>query len=294
MWPLDAIRRVDEALVRLLRSLDPEGWTRRASTAWDVREVAAHLLDGSLRRLSLDRDGFVPPLEPPPPGDFGALVAYLDGLNADWIRAARRLSPRVIVELLEVANPRVLEHFRSLDPESEAAFPVAWAGQERSPAWLDVAREYTEKWHHQAQIRAAVGAPELAEPDLVEPLLRALVWGLPPAYRELEAARGTLVLLRARGDPRWAWTLRRERDGWSLHEVEAEGEGTGVIDAAAEVQVDASDLWKSLLGTDAEGARERASRRGPPELSEPLFRAVGLMVPRTDARDARPDPDRRA
>ena len=38
------------------------------------------------------------------------------------------------------------------------AFGVAWAGEERSPAWFDVARELTERWHHQAHIRLATGA----------------------------------------------------------------------------------------------------------------------------------------
>jgi hypothetical protein len=56
----------------------------------------------------------------------------------------------------------------ALPPHAEAPFGVAWAGETRSANWLDTGREYTERWHHQMQIRDAVGAPPLLErrPDL--------------------------------------------------------------------------------------------------------------------------------
>ncbi len=276
--PLEPIRRVDHELVRLLRALDPEDWARPASTSWTVRDVAAHLLDGNLRRLSLDRDCFTPELEPPKSGGFGGLLDYLNRLNAEWIRAAKRLSPRLIVELLEVTNPWVLEHFRSLDPEARAAFAVAWAGQERSPAWLDVAREYTEKWHHQHQIRGAVGAPELDDPALLEPLLGTLVWALPPVYEDVEVGEGTVVLLRAIGPLRLGWALRRDEDGWSLHELEEKLDVPTEFVAAAELRLDARRLWRLLMRAETLRAREHAEVQGPPALTDPLFRAVGLMV----------------
>jgi hypothetical protein len=33
---------------------------------------------------------------------------------------------------------------------------VAWAGEAESKNWFHVARDYSEKWHHQQQIREAV------------------------------------------------------------------------------------------------------------------------------------------
>lgn len=35
--------------------------------------------------------------------------------------------------------------FASLDPFAPAIFPVAWAGEQESFNWMDVARDYTEK-----------------------------------------------------------------------------------------------------------------------------------------------------
>jgi hypothetical protein len=79
-------------------------WQFRTSAAKRVvKDVVAHLLDVELRRLSIQRDGY----RAPPPAvritTYEGLVAYLDGLNAEWTRAAQRPSPRVLIDLLEPA-----------------------------------------------------------------------------------------------------------------------------------------------------------------------------------------------
>src|SRR5947209_20210078 len=93
---------VNGHLVDLLRSLDPGDWHKPTMcSAWDVKDIAAHLLDTALRRLSLHRDGYASPhLRPGPDG----LVPFLNRLNADWTVAARRLSPPVLIHLLEWAG----------------------------------------------------------------------------------------------------------------------------------------------------------------------------------------------
>jgi hypothetical protein len=48
---------------------------------------------------------------------------------------------------------------KSLDPLAPAAFAVSWAGEETSSNWFDTARELTERWHHQQQIRLATIGP---------------------------------------------------------------------------------------------------------------------------------------
>src|SRR4051794_8080203 len=61
-------------LIGLLRRLTPSEWARpTVAPAWSVRDVAAHLLDTSLRRLSAERDGHL--LGPDVPIDgYAALV----------------------------------------------------------------------------------------------------------------------------------------------------------------------------------------------------------------------------
>ena len=74
-------------LVSLLRGLRPEDWERpTACEAWRVRDVVEHLLDGYVRRLSLHRDGHLAAPDRPVEG-YKDLVAYLNELNADWVRA---------------------------------------------------------------------------------------------------------------------------------------------------------------------------------------------------------------
>ena len=76
-------------IVALLRALRDEDWERPTlAGAWRVRDIVAHLLDTALRRLSFDRDGRSPPPPPRPIEDDRDLVAFINELNAIWIRAA--------------------------------------------------------------------------------------------------------------------------------------------------------------------------------------------------------------
>lgn len=154
-------------LIALLRGLAPDDWSRpTAAGSWTVKDVTAHLLDVQLRQLSCKRDGAMPPPPDPPIAGYADLVAFLNRLNAEWVTAARRLSPRVLTDLLELAGGQMAESQAGLDPFAPALFAVAWAGEEESLTWFDMAREHTELWHHQQQIRDAVGAPPLSRMEI--------------------------------------------------------------------------------------------------------------------------------
>jgi uncharacterized protein (TIGR03083 family) len=153
-------RELDGHLLDLLRSLSPMDWHRpTVCSLWCVKDIASHLLDGNIRRLSIQRDGYSPPDAPTGFNSHEDLLGYLNGLNADWTKATHRLSPRVLIRLLEVTGEEVTELFEASDPFGPATFPVGWAGEAESPMWFDIARESTERWHHQRQIADAVGRP---------------------------------------------------------------------------------------------------------------------------------------
>jgi hypothetical protein len=60
---------------------------------------------------------------------------------------------------LGVAGRRFEEHLAPLDLDATGG-PVEWAtGSDPAPVWLDVAREYMERYVHQQQIRDATGRP---------------------------------------------------------------------------------------------------------------------------------------
>ena len=205
-------------LVTLLRGLAADDWNRpTVCSRWTVKDIASHLLDGCVRRLSAQRDRYVPPGDSPRFASYEELLAYLDRLNADWTAATRRVSPRVIVELLEVTGIALAEMFETADPFAPALFPVAWAGETHSLMWFDIAREYTERWHHQRQIVDAVGAATaIDEPRLYHPVLDTFLRALPHAFCDVVAEEGTVVVVGITGPAGGDWRLRREDGAWQL------------------------------------------------------------------------------
>jgi hypothetical protein len=145
-----------------------------------VKDVALHLFGVDVGNLSLRRDGFSDPWWD---GARDDLVSSLNQWNETWVAVARRLSPRLLCELLRVTGEEVASYFFSLDPAAIGG-PVSWAGPDPAPVWLDIAREYTERWVHQQQIRDALGRQGLAEPRYLAPVLATFVHALPYTLRE--------------------------------------------------------------------------------------------------------------
>jgi uncharacterized protein (TIGR03083 family) len=212
-----------DELMTLLRSLTADEWLApTAAGAWKVRDVAVHLLDTGMRRLSMHRDGYTPPL--PADAFANGLAAFVNGMNASGVAYAQRLSPAMLIDLHECYGLQLAEFLASLDPFADAQWGVSWAGEEQSPMWFDVARELTERWHHQQQIRDAVGrAPLYAR--FLAPVIDTFVRALPYTYRDVDAPEGTTIVLRIDDA---AWTLARERSSWRLYVDAAESPTTTV------------------------------------------------------------------
>jgi len=260
-------------LIALLRGLAPADWERpTAAGAWRVRDVAAHLLDVDVRRLSLQRDGAALLAPETPISGYADLVAFLNRLNAEWVAAAKRISPRLLTDFLAATGPEVSRLFAGLDPFGPALFSVAWAGEAESAHWFDVAREYTERWHHQQQIRDAVGAPALTARRWLHPVLDTFFRGLPHTYRETPAEPGTAVVVEVTGEAGGAWTLAREASGWVLYEGAAAGPMT-------RARLDPDTAWRLLTkGLSQQDARRRIELAGRPELGEPLLGMLAVMA----------------
>lgn len=142
-------------LLSLLDELPPQKWAAPTpAEGWTVKDVALHLLDGDLGRLSRDRDGDATGLLAID-ATAETFAAALAAKNQRWLEAARQLSPRLIRDLLAFSTARVNEW--SAEADLHAPTRVNWASDEPVPAWLDLARELTETWVHHQQIRAATG-----------------------------------------------------------------------------------------------------------------------------------------
>ena len=269
------LRKVDEALIDLLRSLTPIEWDlQTVAPAWKVRDVAAHLLDTALRKLSLVRDGvrdgnFVEAVEIRSPAD---LVALVNRLNREGVAVYRRLSPPILIELMTTACNQVADFHESLDPFAPAAFAVSWAGEDRSLNWFDTARELTERWHHQQQIRLAVNRPGLMTPELYHPVLDCFQRGLPHAFRDVPAPSGTTILVEISGDCGGRWSLAKGPLTWALvrkpqHEF------------ASRVTIPQALAWRLFTkGIDPGSVQTQITIEGDPFLGEKVLHLTAIVA----------------
>jgi uncharacterized protein (TIGR03083 family) len=265
------LRRVDEELIDLLHSLPSSEWeAQTVAPRWKVRDVAAHLLDTVLRKLSLVRDAWsVENVKPASPEDVAALV---NRLNEEGVRVYRRLSPPVLIDIMKMACEQSARFHESLDPFGPAAFGVSWAGEETSLNWFDTARELTERWHHQQQIRLATNRPGIMTPELYHPVLDCFLRGLPHLYRNTDAPAGTALLVEIAGDCGGQWLLSRDSERWELVKQSA-------ADPAALVTMPQEIAWRIFTkGIDRDSARAQINIEGDSDLANLVLELTAVIA----------------
>lgn len=266
----DLLPKVEAKLLELLRSLAPADWDKQTiAPHWRVRHVAAHLLDTSLRKLSMVRDGyFTAGPKSPSPED---VRAFVDQANADGVNIYGRLSPPVLITLLERGSKELCDFTLSLDPYARATFPVSWAGESESQNWFDTARELTERWHHQQQIRLAVGREGIMTRELYHPVLDTFMRALPHRYRSVAAPDDQVITIVVTGDCGGQWALLREPGGWRLKD-KAPAANSARIDVPQEI------AWRIFTkGISVSEARSSCRAAGEADLIEPFFSTVAIV-----------------
>jgi len=238
-----------------------------------VKDVALHLLGDDIGRLSWGRDGYVNPgfaagLDI---GTLPGLIAAIDRQNAVWVTGTRRMSPELLIELLALTGEQTEAYFASLDLTA-LGMPVDWAGPEPALIWLDVAREYTERWVHQQHIRDAVGKPGLTERRWLAPVLDAFARGLPRVLRNAPAPDGATLRLTIAGDAGGEWVALRQRGEWVL------GTAPGIeVDATVELSDDVA--WRLFTrGMSKEDARQAARIEGDEALAVRALDTVSILA----------------
>jgi len=264
------LRKVDGKLIDLLRPLTTDEWDcQTIAPRWKVRDVAAHLLDTALRKLSLVRDSwFVENANPQSPQD---VIMFVNRLNQEGVTVLRRLSPAVLIEMMTIACEQSASFHESLDPFARAAFNVSWAGEETSLNWFDTARELTERWHHQQQIRLATGRSGIMIPELYHPVLDCFVRGLPHAYRHSVAPTGTSILLEISGECGGRWVLSKGTEDWDfLRQIPEK--------IACKVRLPQAIAWRVFTkGIDRDSAREQVEVEGNQDLAEGILGLTAIV-----------------
>ncbi|MBA2316980.1 MAG: maleylpyruvate isomerase family mycothiol-dependent enzyme [Euzebyales bacterium] len=258
-----------QALLELLGGLNKHEWGQDTPCpGWSVHDLAVHLVHDDLRRLSGQRDRH--------PGAWLAatsldeLAEALDEANRHWVTAvAPTLSPRLTCDMLAwLAGPSET-HLVGLDPAAEGA-TVSWAGPGPHPNWLDVAREFTERWVHHQQVRQAVGRPGLAEREHLEPVVDTFTRALPSSLPR--RPDGTEVQLRVVSPFERSWTLRASGPGWTFVARSTQ--------PAAVVSLPASALWRRAVRMlSHREARGVAGVDGDLELVEAMLDIRAAIVP---------------
>jgi len=273
IFVIDLLPKLDQKLLELLRSLDAADWEKPTiAPLWRVKDIAAHLLDGNIRALSMLRDQYLGE-KPEQIDSYMDLVAFLNRLNADWVQAMRRVSPQVLIELLEITGRDYMAYLQQLDPFEPAAFSVAWAGEEQSANWFHIAREYTEKWHHQQQIRLAVGQESpLYEPEFYLPYLETSMRALPHHYRAVRAEEGDCIQFNITGTGGASWWLHREPERWILIPQSDKP-------PTCEVTIPETIAWRIFTkGISKQEAAKQVKIIGKTELGNPIFDMLAVMA----------------
>jgi uncharacterized protein (TIGR03083 family) len=231
---LPLIRKMRTELLQILEGLSTEEWnTPTVCEGWSIRDVAVHILGDDVGILSnlRDSDGQTHEIS-----GWEELVAYINAQNDLWVRAGRRMSRRLLLDLLRSTGEQVYETFAGLDPQ-EMASPIGWAGSGSDPLWLHIAREYTEYWMHHQHICEAIGKTSLKDARFIKPLISTFMRALPPAYQEVHANEGSQVLVRITGEAESEWRLVREKQEWELYQ-------TSPLEASVEISLDADTAWR--------------------------------------------------
>ncbi len=271
--------RLERARVlELLRGLDEAAWSRPTPCpAWDVHELVLHIVGTDLGTVSWLRDAHRGS-SPPPDVDGEGFIAWLDALQLEWVTGARRISPRLAVELLGLLGASVAETIAARDPAVLDAH-VSWASDLVVPRWLDHGRELTEYWIHRQQIREALGHATDGRADLLEPVLEILLWAVPhhmpdPRYRHVGDPEVRVVEVRCVDLDSLRSTYRSDDRSW--HRVEAAAAAPDAVVAGS-----AEQLWRWLTNNlsthDAVAAHGFPEMSGAADLVEALRRTRAIV-----------------
>lgn len=268
---VDLLPVLDQKLFELLRSLKPEQWQlKTVAKLWTVKDVAAHLLDSNVRVLSIFRDNYFG--EQPYINSKQALIDFLNGLNADWVKAMKRVSPAMLIFLLELTGAPFCDYFKSVDPFGKSVLAVDWAGETESENWMEIAREYTEKWLHQQQIRAAIHDSGLMSRELYYPFIDIFMLALPHTYRNVTAVNGTSIKITVTSEIGGSWVLSRVNDTWVLSKETVETPSTTIL-------IDPDTAWKLFSKSlRPEDVIDKVQILGDQQLGETVLGMVSVMA----------------
>ncbi|GAA2324984.1 maleylpyruvate isomerase family mycothiol-dependent enzyme [Streptomyces kunmingensis] len=249
-------------LLETLRGLAPSDWCRTAAGRWTVHDIAAHLLGDCYGRLGHGyRSGFA---------DGETLEAFIHRTNQEWVELHADDGPASLIDALAAAGAQLAELFAAASLDA-TALGVSWAGIDPAPAWLDIAREFSEHWTHRQQILHAIGRDTDLEPRALATVLDTFMRALPHTLRHTSAPVGAQVQVIAEGPGGGDWTATATADRWSLAEAPSGRPSVAVL-------LDTDTLWRlATRNIDPADALSRAHVQGDRRLAEAACQIVSIV-----------------
>ncbi len=265
--PLFRLER--ERLLGLLRSMAASDWDRPTPCpGWNVLGLASHLLGDDLSLLAGQRDHHRG--RPAPEGmNEEGFIRWLDELQVDWVRAMRRLSPRLVVDLLEWAGPQIVSTVKAQDPSAVLA-NVSWASTALVPVWLDQVRELSERWIHRQQILQSLGRPSDLRSDLADPVMDGLRWAYPFRLDAHRRGPGATVDITISGELDLRWTIVSDGESWAFDPVAGHW-------LAAELRLTSEQAWRLLTNNFDQAAHGDIDASGDPDIIRALLRTRAII-----------------
>ena len=256
-------------LLSVLRSISDDEWSApTACEGWSVKDVTLHLLGDGIGLLSGLRDGEG---EYRNFDNFEDLVAFINERNDIWVKATRRMSRRVLLSQLEMFGNEVNQLMVELDPHMPMG-SVGWTGNNSDPAWLHVAREYTEYWMHHQHICEAVNRVSLKSAHYISPLLQTFAYAFPQTYRNVDAPVDTVIRITITGEGGGEFFVVRDNDTWHLY-AQTDTSPNAVVTLSVDT------AWRMFTkGISAQELSDRITIEGDIELGKITLNTIGILA----------------
>jgi uncharacterized protein (TIGR03083 family) len=274
-WPADhpddiaALFRLErDRLIALLAGLTVDDWRQQTPCpGWTVLGLATHLVGDDVSWLANQRDdhhGTVPP-----PLDEAGFIGWLDELQKEWVHAARRLSPRLVIDLLSWTGPQICDVLAG-QAADEVSASVSWADAELVPVWLDQLREISERWIHRQQLLEALGRSSDLRADLAGPIIDALRWAFRYRLGNVITAAGDTVVVSVHGPVSRRWYLVTGPGGWNF-QPQPEGR------VLASMALTTDSAWRLLTNNLSGGQQCAITESGSPAVLHVLRRTRAII-----------------
>lgn len=188
-----------------------------------------------------------------------------------WVEATRRLSRRLLLDLLEFTGAQLHTYLATRNLHEDTT-PISWASNQPAPMWLQIARELTEYWMHHQYICETVAINSLTNQRFLTPILTTFAHAFPRAYAFIAAPVDTVINFGVTDEVETSWDVIKENDHWALYA------DTDLIPTSI-VKIPVTIAWKVFTkGITSSDAEEYATIEGDIDLGRIALNTVAILA----------------